>query len=375
MTQESNKMNSSKKKIQQLLYSGLGGPGNVFTSLVKSDVDHKYSHNAIFCGIEPLREEYVKLCEELSIPYVYYKKRTGLDLRVYARLLQSFRKTKPDILFIHGVSFILPAFIYKLFNRRHRLIIRDTTAHHLKTTKEWIWLFFCLLIANDIVLLTQEAANGIKRKLRWIPRRKIKIIPNGLDVMRYFPLSREAKVSKIVIGMQSRLFPAKDHMTLLKAFKILTDRNPSCEIVLEIAGDGITRKKIEDTIDAMRLRNSVKMHGMLNQSDLVQFMQSLDIYVHATFGETLSNSIIQAMSCGLPIIASDVWGVNNMVKHEETGLLYKSKDAEQLAFLLEELIKDSQKRKWLGNEARIFAENNYSTESMFKRYQNLFDKD
>jgi L-malate glycosyltransferase len=115
------------------------------------------------------------------------------------------------------------------------------------------------------------------------------------------------------------------------------------------------------------------LYGMLNENELLPFMQSLDIYVHATFGETLSNSIMQAMACGLPIIASDVWGVNNMIQNNGNGLLYESQNDAMLADEISELIVNVEKRKTLGKSARIFAEQNYSNQVMFNSYKQLYN--
>ncbi len=362
-----------KKIVQHLLYSGLGGPGSVFFSLVEADKGKENLYGAVFCGIEPVREEYIQSCKRLAIPYVYVEKKKGFDLKVYRNIYRQFSKSRPDILFLHGVSFILPALWYRFFRSTRKVIVRDTQAHHLKSKLEWGWLFFSVLFANRIIVLTPEAADGIKKKFGlFVKKKKIVIIPNGLNVKQYLPVATGHSKKEIVIGMQSRLQPIKDHPTLLKAFKLLKEKLPGYSISLHIAGDGVTRPSIESLIDELGIRNSVTMHGMLNSSALVSFMQSLDIYVHATFGETLSNSIMQAMACGLPTVASDVWGVSNMIKTRETGLLYKSENSFQLASMLEELIQDELLMKHLSASARAFAENTYSDEAMFNRYQQVF---
>ncbi len=364
-----------KIRIAHLLYSGLGGPGSVFFSLASADSSGKYFYSAVFCGIEPLRKEYELSCEKLSIPYVYVPKRRGLDISVYIKLFRQFAKSKPDIVFLHGVSFIWPAVLYKWFYRTGRaVIVRDTQAHHLKSKMEWVWLFFCVLFAGKLVFLTAESADVVKRKFGWLgARKKIIIIPNGLDIDKFLPKDRSEMRDGFKIGMQSRLQPIKDHGTLLKAFKLLKDRNPGVLLLLEIAGDGVTRDQIEKKIDELELRSNVKVLGMLDEPELVNFMQSLDIYVHATLGETLSNSIMQAMACGLPVVASNVWGVSNMICHNENGILYKGGDPANLTDILEQLIRDDKRRKELGARAREYAAKYYSITAMQYNYGKIFD--
>jgi L-malate glycosyltransferase len=361
--------------IEHVLYSGLGGPGTVFVSLVEADIQKQYSYRAVFCGIEPILEEYEQSCQRLLVPYTYVEKKKGVDLKVYGKLYKQFKVSKPAILFLHGVSLILPALWYRFFRRGRKIIVRDTQAHHLKSKLEWVWLFLCVVFANRIVVLTPEAATGIKKRFGlFLNAKKLVVIPNGLDMRRYCPLSNVSADTTISIGMQSRLQPIKDHATLLRAFKILKEELPGYSFSLHIAGDGSTRESIEQLIDELGIRNSVTMYGMLNSSALVSFMQPLDIYVHATFGETLSNSIMQSMACGLPTVASDVWGVNNMIQPGKNGLLYESGNSTQLAAILKKLVLDKNERQRLSVAARDFAEQHYSDSAMFNSYKKVFDE-
>lgn len=364
----------TKKLIQHLLFSGLGGHGSVFFSLVDADKENQYEYRALFCGIEDLRKEYTESCNRMHIPFEYVKKKRGLDIGVYFKLFRSFCKNKPDVIFIHGVSLMMPAVWYKITRPFAKILIRDSQAHHLKSKQEWFWLFFSLLFAKKVIVLTEASALGIRQKFRWLNRRnKLVIIPNGLDVAKYKSAFLKQPGTSLKIGMQSRLQPIKDHPTLLKAFKILQQRLPGHSFTLHIAGDGETMPVVSKMIEELKLGESVQLHGMLGERELISFMQSLDIYVHATFGETLSNSIIQAMASGLPIIASDVWGVNNMIRHGENGMLYAEKREDILANQMQDLVLNPEKRNTLGSKARLFAEQNYSNTVMFNRYKELYN--
>ena len=106
---------------------------------------------------------------------------------------------------------------------------------------------------------------------------------------------------------------------------------------LSIAGDGETSRDIKNYVEQNGLSDHVFIFGLLDQSALLDFLQSLDIYAHCTFGETMSTSIMQALACGLPIIASDVEGVSNMVK-EDFGFLYASESVGDLKHKMKHLI-------------------------------------
>lgn len=361
------------KKIVHLLYSGLGGHGSVFFSLVKADKEHQFSTEAVFCGIEKVRGDYVSQCNQLNIPFQGIQKRRGPDPLIYWRLYKAFKRAKPDVLFLHGATFILPAIFYKKFHPSVKIIVRDTQAHHLKNKREWYWLKLAIRHCSHLVFLTKESFDGVAAKMGSANlNKKAVIISNGLDTDLYSAVTPVDLSAGAVIGMQSRLQPIKDHPTLLRAFALLLKKYPERKLRLRIAGDGETRTSLERLAKELEVDRQTDFCGMLNENDLVAFMHSLNIYVHASFGETMSNSIMQAMSCGLPIIASDVWGINNMVSDNENGILFTSKDEKKLVQAIESVMNDGALRSNLASRARLYAENEFSSERLFKKYSQLF---
>lgn len=364
----------SQRKILHILYSGLGGHGNVFFSIVKGDQQHVFHTEALFCGIEDIQPDYVRKCESMAIPYTFLKKSPGLDLPTLRRIYGLLKKQKPDTVFLHGPTLLLPAIAYKLFSGRRRIIVRDTQAHHLKTKKEWVFLALAGLFANRLVFLTEEARAGAVNKLRLrFLFRRTSIIPNGLDTEIYRPVPPRNIDKTVVIGMQSRLQRIKDHPVLLQAFARLSAGMPEREFRLRIAGDGETMEELKALTNSLDIQDKVEFCGMLPEKDLVDFMQSLDVYVHATHGETMSNSIMQAMACGLPSVVSDVWGVNNMVTHGINALLYAPGDPASLCNYIKEILEQPALRNKLATNGRLHAEKEFSLERLFRNYQPLLE--
>ena len=173
--------------------------------------------------------------------------------------------------------------------------------------------------------------------------------------------------------MQSRLQTNKDHRTLIDAFNILCHAYPHRNMTLHIAGDGETLDSLRDYADSLGLSEKVFFHGLLGQSDLRAFLNSLSIYVHCTHGETMSNAIMQALSMGLPVIASDVWGVSNMIK-DGNGLLYHPRDAADLADKINQVLLDKQLATSLSLQSRQHAIDHYSNVSLVNKYNELFNR-
>jgi len=360
-------------KILQVLYSGLGGHGNVFFSFIKSSARNNFTYEAIFNGIEEVKPEYIQACAEKNIPWHFVAKRPGFDLAYYRQLIRQIKQSDADIVFLHSSAYIMPAKLANLFSKKKKLIVvRETQANHLKVKMEWVWLFVAMILAHRIVFLSEEYRQEIAKKLSLVYRaKKVAVIPNGLDLELYKPATHTAD-GPLLIGMVSRLVRIKDHLSLLEAFAQLLTSRTNPEILLKIAGDGDYRQVLEEKAALLQLGDKVEFTGMLNETELLGFLQQLDIYVHASLGETMSTAIMQAMSCGLPLIASDVKGIHNMVQHEVTGILVPVQNPAALAAAIQVYLDDAGKRQAMAAAAREYAERRFSNESMINAYRELF---
>lgn len=359
-------------KILHIAFSGLGGHGNVFFSMVDADKEKQHQFEIIFFGNEEVREGYIQKAEQRKIPWYFVKKKPGFDFGSYSQIEKIIRETLPDIIFLHSSSYIFPVKKAILFiGKKIKIVVRETQPNHLKTKLNWLGLCVSLLSATKVVFLSTEYRDVIKKKLSlFFSDKRTAVIPNGVDLDVYKP-AKGSERTPLKIGMQSRLSQTKDHDTLLDAFKIVLEEAPG-PVKLYIAGDGVCRPALEKQVADLEISQSVEFTGMLEETELPQFINSLDIYVHATLGETMSTAIMQVMACRLPIIASDVLGVNNMIKHNQNGLLVPAKNAAALSAAILHLINDKQICTVLADNAFKFATENYSNKKMLQRYNEIF---
>ena len=164
----------------------------------------------------------------------------------------------------------------------------------------------------------------------------------------------------------------KDHKTLLKAFALLLQEEHEKKLILKIAGDGESKNELIQLSRSLGIEESVEFTGMLAEPQLIEFLHSLDIYVHASFGETMSTAIMQAMACSLPIIASDVKGISNMIQHKNTGFLVPARDVQAMYSAIKRLIHDPEGGAVMGQQAYLYAENNFSYLKMLSSYKKIF---
>ena len=362
-------------KILHVLYSGLGGHGNVFFSMVKADRNKEFVHEALFNGVEEVREEYIDRCTGNAIAWNFVKKKRGFDPGFYKKLIAAIRRSDPEIIFLHGSTAIIPAKIATWFVRKkQKIIMRETQANELKTSGDWITLKAALLLASKTVFLSKAYDEEIRKKHLWFYRKKhIAVIPNGIDLQKFNTVPKQ-RINTVILGMQSRIVKIKDHQTLLVAFaQLLKDPALSGTMcLLKIAGDGDHRDQLQQQVKELAIQNNVEFTGMLAENELAIFLTTLDIYVHASLGETMSTAIMQAMTANKPVIASDVPGINNMITDGVTGLLVPVQNAQLLYEKMKQLILSPAESTKLSVNAHAYAMDHFSNETMFSKYRALF---
>lgn len=329
-------------------------------------------HHVVLAGVEPPLQEYTDKLDEIGITWSYVRKipRRGY-FRFFRQLRREFLRQEPDLIFLNGLAASPAAMTFGCHFRglRPKVLLRESEPVQLKGVYEWALLALAHRTVDQIVHLTPEAAQSAQKALSWLhSKRKVTIIPNGLDTEFFRPNHPPLGDGIIRIGMVSRLQYKKDHKTLLAAFDKLCRDRPAQRIILYIAGDGATKPDVEDEIARRNLGDRVEMCGLLNNHGVRDLMHRLDIYVHSTFGETMSNSIMQAMSMGLPVIASDVEGVNNMIR-PGVGILVSTGDVNGLANSMAWFLDNPDQAADFAARAREKAQVEYSILKVVEQYE------
>lgn len=368
-------------RIVHVIYSGLGGHSAVLFSLLDAGFMDSATHHVVLAGIEDPPRDYTSRLDASGIGWSHIDKAEGRGhLDFYRRLRRALFASGLDVVFLHGVAAI-PAVAMMLGRRRQGplVVLRETEPTQVKTPRVWAMLALAHLCTDAVVHLTPEAAADARTKLGPLHRQnKVHVISNGLDTDYFGPASDSfsrppAGDGVVRIGMQSRLQVTKDHLTLIEGFAQLRAARPECQIELHIAGDGPTRGLIQSRVAELGLGQDVILHGMLGREAVRDFLRSLDIYVHCSFGETQSNAILQAMATGLPVVASDVPGISNMVV-PGVGVLHRSRDAMDLAGVLSGLMDDPERAAALGKAARERAVETYGAQASARAWEELITR-
>lgn len=362
---------SPRLRLAHVVYGGLGGHGAVLLAMIDASDGRLVEHQVVFYGVEATRGQIIDAFRSAGHRYVVVQKGSVLDLRGMWRIARWLRNRRADVVLFHTSQSLLPVWLLRALSRSwHPCLIEvERHANHLKTRKDWILSFTSSWVADGIVFLTAEHQAACATGLgRLAGRARTATIPNGVNTTKFRPDPSRAPGATLVVGMESRMTAIKDHATLIRAIGQVRHDRP---VRLELAGDGDTRAALEQLVAELDLGDVVTFRYTLDQPELIEMLQGLDIYVHATLGETMSNAILEAMATGLAIVASRVPGVDNLLVEGRTALLVPPRDPEALASAISALADDPARRRLLGTEARRVAEHEFGHARTWERYEQV----
>ena len=237
-------------------------------------------------------------------------------------------------------------------------------------------------LCDRIVFISHD----IKKELQanHFPGEKLVYIPNGVDVDRFVPLSRASGGDAANICFVGRIEIQKGLDHLLRAFSILVAGD--YRVTLSLVGEGQQRESLEKLVHRLGLGDHVVFTG--STEDVLKYYQSALIFVLPSLAEGMSSSLLEAMSCGLPVVVTRVGGNRELVdwgslpgeipvsqfKIADSGILVNPADSKGLAGALSKLLDDEILRDQLGKKARSHICNRFSQGKIVNDYVTLFSR-
>ncbi|MEH7356287.1 glycosyltransferase [Neobacillus drentensis] len=304
--------------------------------------------------------------EKQNIPIIYLGKKKGIDISIFYKLYKILRKEKPDV--IHTHLYILPYVIPVALLAKVKVKVH--TIHNVAKNEVGKWQrkinrFFykyCRVIPVSISPLVKKSVieeYGFEEN-------QVPMIFNGIDLNKYIQKNDYTNKGIINILHIGRFSEQKNHAGLLESFKIVHENVPNTK--LRLIGLGNLEKVIKNKVKDLNLDGCVEFLGL--KADVYPYLNEADIFILPSLWEGMPITLIEAMATGLPIVATAVGGVPDMIKDNKTGLLVDTNNA-QIAEALQKLIKDTNLRKEIGNAAKSTSEQ-FSVEKMEEQYAKLY---
>jgi len=232
-------------------------------------------------------------------------------------------------------------------------------------------------MADAVFAVTGELRNYHERQAR-AAAGSIRVIRNGVDTARFAPrpeiradIRKKFKLplKSFVIGSVGRIVPIKDHATMLKAAITLVQRGVDVRVLL--AGSGPELARLEQLVEANpELRDRVAFFGAYD--NVPEVLNALDVFVLPSISEGMSNTILEAMASGVPVVATRVGGNPELVEENRAGWLFAPGNVAELVHQLEDLAHLGELRRRMGEESRRRAVAEFSLERMIADYRNLY---
>jgi sugar transferase (PEP-CTERM/EpsH1 system associated) len=371
--------------VAHIIYAlGTGGLENGLVNILNRSPPGRYRH-AIICLTEA--GDFAGRLTGPGIEVIELHKRPGHDIGMYWRLYRVLRRLRPAIVHSRNLAALETQLLGLLFpgcRRVHGEHGRDV--HDLDGSNRRYQRLRRLLhpLIHRFITVSKDLQQWLVGTVG-IPAQKVCHIYNGVDHERFSPRQGERPLPPDlppgflpdgcrVVGTVGRLAAVKDQQTLIRALGHIFRESPMRRHTLRciLVGDGPERPALEQGIAELGLGDRVWLAG--DREDIPELLACLDVFVLPSLGEGISNTVLEAMATGLPVIATRVGGNPELVEEGVTGLLVPAGDTAALAQATRELLDDPARCEQLGRVAAQRARTTFDWDATVAAYLQVYDE-
>ncbi len=310
----------------------------------------------------PRSSEIARVCEGVGHQVRAIPMSGEIDLRMLTRLRGVLKSERADLVHAHSRR---GADIWSGLAARTLGVPAVVTRRVDNPEQAWVvrakYGLYRRVITISQGILDVLASEGV-------PRAKLRCVPSAVDTDRYRPggnrdwLRQEFGLADAapIIGMIAQLIPRKGHRVLIEAIPDVLTRYPRCRFLL--FGKGAEERALRQLVEATGLGKHVIFTGF--RDDLDRLIPALDLVVHPAFMEGLGVSLLQAAASAVPIVATRVGGIPEIVRHEDNGLLVEPGDVSGLAKAIACVLAQPQLAEKMGRRGREIAVTDFSIDAM-----------
>jgi len=373
----------SKIRVVHLIESlGVGGAERRLVSDLRWFNRDRYDHRVIYLTPDDtLRGE----IEAIGIPTQWLGMRHLRDWQVgIFRLAALLRQWRPHLVHtqVFGADLYgrLASAMAKvpLVLSTIQTVPYDQRLARFYSKKRWLADRVTARLYTHHFIAVSEAVRGTLLDRFGVPPSRVHVIPNGVDLTRLSPQPSWRTAVRAELGLAEeqfvvlsvgRLIPEKDHATLLQAFRLTVDRLPQARLLL--AGDGPLREQLERSLIELKLQGRVRFLG--TRLDVDRLYQAADLFVLSSLREGLPVSLLEAMACEVPVIASAIPQHREVIKDGAMGRLFSPQQPQRLAEAIRDLLQHPLEAKQMAQQARTTVVERFSAQAVAQQLQKLYD--
>jgi sugar transferase (PEP-CTERM/EpsH1 system associated) len=360
-----------------------GGMENGVVNLLNRFPRGKYRHAIV--SLTDVSEFKHRLRDLAEIEIVELRQPKGNDFGTHLRLYRTLRRLRPAILHTRNLAAmegVLAGFLAGVPVRVHGEHGRDMYDLHGKARRYNLLRRLLRPFFHRFLAVSRDLSAWLAETVRVAPSR-LRQIYNGVDVAKFAPRGAAgrppilppgfAPAGAVVFGTVGRMQEVKDQPTLARAFVRLLALHPELKATARLAlvGDGPLRARCAEILAAAGIADLAWLPG--ERSDVADVLRACDVFVLPSLGEGISNTILEAMATGLPVVATAVGGNPELVTDGETGALTPAADPEAMARAMAPYALDESRRRTHGAAGRATAERRFSLEAMVAAYVDVYD--
>ena len=327
---------------------------------------HDLGHEVTVISMYDYHSAITERLEQSGIRIICLNKKSGLDFSLIRKMKKAFKEIKPDVVHTHRycAQYAIPAAISAGIRSRVHTFHSIAQKENGMLARLVNGFFFkrCHLVPVALSELVRDSIveeYGIKSE-------KIPVVFNGIDLSKCKPKDGYSVNGNFKVLHIGRFAEPKNHSGLLKAFEKFHRIRPDSELWL--VGDGEKRPEIEEFIKENNLEDSVKLFGL--QSNVHGFLHDADIFTLPSNYEGIPMTLIEAMGTGLPIVATAVGGVPDMLTNGENALLVEN-DIDQISAAFDAYYNSAELRKAHGEKAKERSVA-FSAATMAQKYESIY---
>lgn len=324
-------------------------------------------------------------CERIrrqDVEFVSLHKTAGHGVKLYPALFRMFREEKPAIVHTRNLAaleMVVPAWLAGVPVRIHGehgwdSFDREGTSRKYRLVRKLYSPF-----VSRYVALSRKIESYLLDKVG-VGARRVKRICNGVDARRFAPVATRRTLpgspfdapELVVFGAVGRLQAVKDHASLIRAFAqmIRSDAQAEQRARLMIVGGGPLHAELDALVRSEGLEGHVWLAG--ERSDIPDAMTAMDVFVMPSLSEGISNTVLEAMASGLPVIATNVGGNPELVADGHNGLLVPAADPAALSAAMTALFRAPGRVAAMGQAGRGRVLQEFSLDAMVGSYLALY---
>lgn len=362
--------------VCQLLHGlGVGGAEILAARLVRR-LRHVFRFSfACLDEVGPLGEQ----MRDEGFPVHLIGRRPGLDWACPLRLARLVRSEGIDVVHAHQYTPFFYGLAARLRGPRRPIVFTEHGRHQPDYPRRK------RMIANRLLLSRRDRVVGVGAAVRdalianeGLPQDRVGVLYNGIDVDAFSDAADRASAraalgaapGELAMLQVARLDYLKDHATAVRTLARVAARQPEARLVL--VGDGPERPTVEAVARESGVADKIRWLG--TRHDVARLLPGADVFLLTSISEGIPLTVAEAMAAGLPVVATDVGGLAEMVAHGDTGFLAPVRDDAALAGLVLRLADDPDLRRRMGRAGRARAKERFDEPRMCADYGRLYEE-